>query len=51
MKKLTEEGVPFVYRFFSDPDRSLAHVFHVDMKSPFAHEVNREELAFFRKFL
>lgn len=51
VKKLTEEGVPFVYRFFADPDRSLGHVFHVGIKSPYAREVNHEEVVFFKKFL
>lgn len=49
--KLAEVGVSFVYRFYSNQDKSLAHVFHCDMRNPYAHQCNDEECDFFKRLI
>ncbi len=51
LPKLQEAGVDYVYRFYTNAARDLAHVFHCNMKSPDARRVNREECEFFRHYI
>lgn len=51
VKKLLELDVPFIFRFYADPARSLAHVFHCDMRSEYGALCNTEECNFFKEFL
>ena len=43
--------VEFTYRFYCDPQSSLGHVFHLNMKSDWAAKCNDEECDFFKSFL
>ncbi len=45
--KLCEKDVPFVYRYYVDEEHSLGHVFHCDLRQPYAALCNDEECAFF----
>lgn len=47
---LTEQNVPFVYRFYKNPEYELPHVFHCDMRSEDARKCNVEECEFFKGF-
>lgn len=50
LQKLQSLNVNCVYRFFSDPKRTLGHVFHCNMKSEYAKICNDEECSFFKEF-
>ena len=50
-KKLTEENVPFVYRFYQDAEEQLGHVFHLNLRSKMATICNDEECRFFHSYL
>lgn len=50
-EKLAAENIPFVYRFYSQGEKELGHVFHLNIKSDMAKICNDEECAFFREFL
>lgn len=50
-KKLTEENVPFVYRFYQDAKELLGHVFHLNLRSKMATICNDEECRFFQSYL
>lgn len=49
--KLAECEVPFVYRFYSDAQAPLRHVFHCSIRTEAARRCNDEECDFFRSFL
>lgn len=42
--------VPFIYRFYGDAEHELGHVFHCNIKTPYAQLCNDEECSFFRGF-
>lgn len=44
---LSEQEVPFVYRYYQDPQRKLGHVFHLNIRVDMAKRCNDEECAFF----
>ena len=48
-KLLTAKGVENELHIYSPKDRELGHVFHCNMKEPYAKLCNDEECAFFRK--
>ena len=50
-QKLTEENVPFVYRFYQDAEELLGHVFHLNLRSKMATICNDEECRFFQSYL
>ena len=45
---LTQKNVPFVYRFYSDPEQPLWHVFHCDVRNEWGRRCNDDECDFFR---
>ena len=45
---LAEKEIPFVYRYYRDPQRKLGHVFHLNIRLEAARQCNDEECAFFR---
>lgn len=49
--KFTELDVDHLYRFYSDKDRSLGHVFHANVKLKDAGILNKEECAFFKEHI
>jgi acetyl esterase/lipase len=51
MKKLVEQKVPQVFRFYGDAGKELGHVFHCNMKLEEAHTCNRHECEFFRSLI
>ncbi len=44
-------GVPAEYHYYGDPDHVLGHVFHCNIRLPEAGQCNRDECAFFRRFI
>lgn len=44
-------GVENIYRMYDNEDHSLAHVFHLNIRSAAAKECNDEECRFFRKHM
>lgn len=50
-EKLTEYGIPHVFRIYGDKENDLAHVFHLDMHSEDARICNEAEIEFFRSYL
>jgi hypothetical protein len=44
---LTTKGVEAEYHEYSPTDKELGHVFHCNMKEPYAKICNDEECAFF----
>ncbi len=51
VQKLTECGIPFVYRMYGDKQNRLTHVFHCNIRLPEARRCNDEECAFFRSYI
>lgn len=49
VSRLTQAEIPFVYRFYSDPEKTLDHVFHCDIRNDYAKLCNDEECDFFKK--
>ncbi len=45
---LTEHDVPFLYRFYSDKNQPLWHVFHCDVRNEWGKRCNDDECNFFR---
>lgn len=50
-EKLLKNNVPFVYRYYREKERKLAHVFHLDIRLDAATLCNDEECAFFKSFV
>lgn len=50
VRKLEENGVPFVYRVFGDKINRLGHVFHCDIRTIDAAQCNDAQCDFFREF-
>ena len=48
---LSMKGIENEVRIYSPKDRKLGHVFHCNMKEPYAKQCNDEECAFYRKHL
>lgn len=48
---LKQNKVPFLYRVYGDKDNPLAHVFHCDIRNPFATVCNDDECAFFKSLI
>ena len=48
---LTALGVLAEYHYYGDPEHVLGHVFHCNMRLPEADRCNRDECAFFRRFI
>ncbi len=46
-----EKGVDYRYRYFDPPQKTLGHVFHLNMKTKEAASCNEEQCAFFKEFL
>lgn len=49
-KRLTEYGIPHIFRIYGDKEKKLAHVFHLDIRSEDAEICNKEEIEFFRSY-
>ena len=49
--RLEDLGVPFEYRFYSDGENPLGHVFHCNMKLDMSAVCNDDECSFFRKYI
>lgn len=47
---LSEQEIPFVYRYYQDAARKLGHVFHLNIRLEMAKQCNDEECAFFQSF-
>ncbi len=47
-KALTEANVPFLFRFYSDKETPLWHVFHCDVRNPWGQRCNDDECNFFK---
>ncbi len=47
---LTENDVPFLYRFYHNPQYVLTHVFHCDVRLKDAQACNDDECRFFKGF-
>jgi acetyl esterase/lipase len=50
-KKVWENKIPFIFRFYGDKDHELGHVFHCNIKLEAAAFCNDEECDFFRGFM
>lgn len=50
-ERLTEQEVEFEYHFYGNSEKTLGHVFHVNMKLEDAAECNKDECRFFRKYI
>lgn len=48
---LTDKGVEAELHIYGDSENRLAHVFHIDIREPFATVCNDEECAFFERFV
>ncbi len=44
-------GVEAEYHYYGDPEHVLGHVFHCDIRSPFAKRCNKDECDFFRRHM
>ena len=51
VEKLQSLGVPAEYHYYGDKEHVLGHVFHCNLRLPEAQQCNRDECAFFRKYL
>lgn len=49
--RLQELDIPFVYRYYTNQDLSLGHVFMLNIKRPEAALCNDEECEFFKKYI
>lgn len=49
-RALDRAGVPNELHVYDDPAHELGHVFHLNMRSPYAARCNDEECAFFRRW-
>lgn len=50
-KVLLEKNVPHEFHYFGDSDHELGHVFHLNIKSEIAHQCNKIECEYFKRFL
>lgn len=50
VSRLMYLNVNFRFAFYSDKDKTLGHVFHLNMKSVYGQQCNRDECAFFKDF-
>ncbi len=46
--RMTELQVSFEYRYFADEERKLAHIFHCNVRDPYAVRFNKEECNFLK---
>lgn len=49
VEKLMSRNVPFVYRYYKNPEYELGHVFHCNIRLPDAALCNDEECDFFKR--
>ncbi len=50
-ERLTEQEVEFEYHFYGNSEKTLGHVFHVNMKLEDAVRCNKDECRFFQKYI
>ena len=48
---LEKNGVGYKYRIYGDEQHPLGHVFHCNIKDPYAQTANRDETDYFRSLL
>lgn len=50
-ERLMECKIPHEFHFYGDSEHELGHVFHCNMKMDEAHECNKDECNYFKKFI
>ena len=49
--RMKAAGVPYIYKEYGRGDKTIGHVFHLDIKREEARDFNKEQIEFFREHL